>query len=79
MGMPRCPPLLFAVVLLLAGIPAAAQSTGAIVPMPGLDLAGNWAPLIHEDFKGLAAYIDRHNKYSTWEARIRHQFLTTGH
>ena len=24
-------------------------------------------PLIHEDFKGLEAYIDRHNKYSTWE------------
>ncbi len=35
-------------------------------------------PLIHEDFKGLAAYIDRHNKYSTWESRVRHQFLTTG-
>ncbi|HEY2251354.1 MAG TPA: glycosyltransferase family 2 protein, partial [Planctomycetaceae bacterium] len=25
-------------------------------------------PLIHEDLKGLAAYIDRHNRYSTWEA-----------
>jgi cyclase len=50
MGMPRRPPLLFAGVLLIASIPAAAQSTGAIVPMPGLDLAGNWAPLIHEDF-----------------------------
>ncbi len=35
-------------------------------------------PLIHEDFKGLAAYIDRHNKYSTWEAHLRHQLLTTG-
>jgi len=35
-------------------------------------------PLIHEDLKGLAAYIDRHNRYSTWEAAIRHQFLTTG-
>jgi hypothetical protein len=35
-------------------------------------------PLIHEDFKGLQAYLDRHNKYSTWEARVRHQFLTTG-
>lgn len=35
-------------------------------------------PLIHEDFKGLEAYLDRHNKYSTWEARVRHQFLTTG-
>ena len=27
--------------------------------------------LIHEDFKGLEAYLDRHNKYSTWEARLR--------
>jgi glycosyltransferase involved in cell wall biosynthesis len=35
-------------------------------------------PLVHDDFKGLAAYLDRHNKYSTWEARLRHRFLTTG-
>ncbi len=35
-------------------------------------------PLIHEDFKGLEAYIDRHNKYSTWEARVRHLFLEKG-
>jgi len=35
-------------------------------------------PLIHEDFKGLEAYIARHNKYSTWEARLRHAYLTTG-
>ncbi len=35
-------------------------------------------PLIHDDFKGLEAYVDRHNKYSTWEARVRYQFLTTG-
>jgi glycosyltransferase involved in cell wall biosynthesis len=35
-------------------------------------------PLIHDDFKGLEAYLDRHNKYSTWEARLRYQFLTTG-
>lgn len=35
-------------------------------------------PLVHEDLKGLAAYIDRHNRYSTWEAAIRQQFLTTG-
>jgi hypothetical protein len=34
--------------------------------------------LVHEDFKGLAAYIDRHNRYSTWEARVRRQFLATG-
>lgn len=35
-------------------------------------------PLVHDDFKGLEAYLDRHNKYSTWEARLRHRFLTTG-
>ncbi|HBG95821.1 MAG TPA: glycosyltransferase family 2 protein [Chromatiaceae bacterium] len=35
-------------------------------------------PLIHEDFKGLEAYIARHNKYSTWEARVRYRYLTTG-
>jgi glycosyltransferase involved in cell wall biosynthesis len=34
--------------------------------------------LVHDDFKGLAAYIDRHNRYSTWEARHRHHFLKTG-
>lgn len=36
-------------------------------------------PLIHEDFKGLKAYIDRHNSYSTWEAQVRDQFMKTGH
>lgn len=35
-------------------------------------------PLIHEDYKGLEAYIDRHNKYSTWEARLRTTYLTEG-
>lgn len=35
-------------------------------------------PLIHEDFKGLEAYITRHNKYSTWEARVRYRYLMTG-
>jgi glycosyltransferase involved in cell wall biosynthesis len=35
-------------------------------------------PLIHDDFKDLGAFIDRHNKYSTWEARVRTQFLETG-
>lgn len=35
-------------------------------------------PLIHEDFKGLAAYIDRHNRYSTWEAKVRNHFMMTG-
>jgi len=27
------------------------------------------APILHEDFKGLNAYIRRHNEYSDWEAR----------
>ncbi|MEZ6123689.1 MAG: glycosyltransferase family 2 protein [Planctomycetaceae bacterium] len=36
------------------------------------------APLIHEDFKGLEAYIARHNKYSTWEARVRCLHLRQG-
>jgi glycosyltransferase involved in cell wall biosynthesis len=35
-------------------------------------------PLIHQDFKGLEAYIQRHNKYSTWEAQLRFNFLNTG-
>lgn len=34
--------------------------------------------LIHEDFKGLEAYIARHNLYSTWEARQRYHYLRTG-
>ncbi len=35
-------------------------------------------PLIHEDFKGLKAYLDRHNQYSTWEARLRSRYLHDG-
>ncbi len=35
-------------------------------------------PLIHEDFKGLQAYIERHNHYSTWEARLRSGYLRDG-
>lgn len=35
-------------------------------------------PLIHEDFKGLQAYIERHNHYSTWEARLRSRYLRDG-
>jgi glycosyltransferase involved in cell wall biosynthesis len=38
-------------------------------------LASLKTPLVHEDFKGLIAYIDRHNKYSSWEANVRHAFL----
>ena len=32
-------------------------------------------PLIHEDFKGLEAYISRHNQYSSWEAKVRQRLL----
>ena len=35
-------------------------------------------PLIHEDYKGLEAYIRRHNQYSTWEARLRASYLAGG-
>lgn len=35
-------------------------------------------PLIHEDFKSLQSYLDRHNRYSTWEAQVRTRFLQTG-
>jgi len=35
-------------------------------------------PLVHDDFKGLHAYLDRHNRYSTWEAALRSRFLATG-
>lgn len=34
--------------------------------------------LSHHDFKGLQAYLDRHNKYSTWEAGIRAHYLEFG-
>ncbi|WP_332912868.1 hypothetical protein [Algoriphagus boritolerans] len=27
------------------------------------------SPLIHNDYKGLEKYIERHNAYSTWEAK----------
>lgn len=36
------------------------------------------SPLIHEDYKGLQAYVDRHNHYSTWEARARQMYLEKG-
>jgi glycosyltransferase involved in cell wall biosynthesis len=34
-------------------------------------------PLVHEDFKGLEAYIARHNLYSTWQAQLRNHFKRT--
>jgi glycosyltransferase involved in cell wall biosynthesis len=35
-------------------------------------------PLIHQDFKGLDAYRERHHRYATWEAAVRDRFLTIG-
>jgi undecaprenyl-diphosphatase len=35
-------------------------------------------PLIHQDFKGLERYIERHNAYSTWESQVRCRSLATG-
>jgi glycosyltransferase involved in cell wall biosynthesis len=35
-------------------------------------------PLIHQDFKGLDAYRERHHHYAIWEAAVRNRFLTTG-
>lgn len=32
-------------------------------------------PLIHEDFKGMEAYLSRHDAYSTWEAALRTKYL----
>jgi glycosyltransferase involved in cell wall biosynthesis len=34
--------------------------------------------LLHEGFKGLEAYISKHNLYSSWEARQRYGYLKTG-
>ena len=28
------------------------------------------SPLLHEDYRGLTAWLDRHNKYATWEAHL---------
>jgi hypothetical protein len=35
-------------------------------------------PLVHEDLKGLEAYLERHNNYSTWEAQVRSHYLASG-
>ena len=35
-------------------------------------------PLVHEDFKGLEAYLERHRRYAVWESRLRQRFLETG-
>ncbi len=30
--------------------------------------------LLHDDYRGLSAWLDRHNRYSTWEAHLYHRF-----
>ena len=35
-------------------------------------------PLLHNDFKNLEAFVGLHNKYSTWEAKVRKSFRKTG-
>jgi hypothetical protein len=37
------------VAALLASAPVFAQFAGSVNPSPGLDLSGNWAPIMHED------------------------------
>jgi len=32
------------------------------------------APLLHDDDRGLSAWLDRHNKYATWEAHVYRKF-----
>lgn len=32
-------------------------------------------PLIHDDYKDLESYLDRHNKYSTWDAALRFNYI----
>jgi len=32
-------------------------------------------PMLHLDYKDLASFIERHNRYSTWEARMRQRML----
>lgn len=34
--------------------------------------------LIHEDFKGMHAYLARHNQYSDWEAAVRKRYFFDG-
>jgi glycosyltransferase involved in cell wall biosynthesis len=31
-------------------------------------------PLLHDDYRGLTAWLDRHNKYATWEAHLYRKF-----
>jgi glycosyltransferase involved in cell wall biosynthesis len=35
-------------------------------------------PMLHLDYKGLHQFIDRHNRYSTWDAKMRQVLLDGG-
>jgi hypothetical protein len=35
-------------------------------------------PLVHQDFKGLDSYTEKHSHYASWEAAVRWQYLRTG-
>jgi glycosyltransferase involved in cell wall biosynthesis len=32
------------------------------------------SPLLHDDYRGLTAWLERHNRYATWEAHIYRKF-----
>jgi glycosyltransferase involved in cell wall biosynthesis len=32
------------------------------------------APLVHDDYRGISEWLDRHNKYATWEAHLYRRF-----
>jgi glycosyltransferase involved in cell wall biosynthesis len=32
------------------------------------------SPLLHDDYRGIGAWIDRHNRYGTWEAHLYRRF-----
>jgi len=34
------------------------------------------APLLHHDYRGIGPWIDRHNKYATWEAHLYRRWRT---
>ncbi|HEX9415096.1 MAG TPA: glycosyltransferase family 2 protein [Gaiellaceae bacterium] len=31
-------------------------------------------PLLHDDYRGISAWLDRHNRYATWEAHLYRKF-----
>ncbi|NQU26378.1 MAG: glycosyltransferase family 2 protein [Candidatus Nealsonbacteria bacterium] len=45
-----------------------------------LDGSAGWfkEPMLHLDFKDLSSFIDRHNRYSTWEAQMRQRLRDGG-